>query len=193
MALGFSVLAFADRPVWAEKTTYTQGDSIYFVGAATNQMSIEIARDKALNNGKRELCKSLGLKSIDNLHIQTQRNYEETEAGGKLSVYRLMFVTKEELSAYLEKKTSDDSVQSAVQYTNDQLLKNMAETTKENTEYEAEQRESEKVYRRNLKWWRSHHGYGNYPDYEWMHDPNFIKNWEKGDAEIERLMKAKAK
>lgn len=87
----------APRPFWAEKISYIEGENFYFVGVSTNQPSIEVARSAALENGRWELSRTVNVNNITGLIIQTERNLEIPEADGRFTVYRLMFVSREEL------------------------------------------------------------------------------------------------
>lgn len=88
------------KPFWTEKSSFVEGDRVFFVGVATNQKSIEIGRKSALENAKAELSNFLQIASTKGLTFQTQMTHEERVKSGGFDVYRLMYVEQEEIAKF---------------------------------------------------------------------------------------------
>tara|TARA_Y100000034_G_C6910321_1_gene424373 strand:- start:3202 stop:3864 length:663 start_codon:yes stop_codon:yes gene_type:complete len=123
-----SIQALA-KPFWTEKTTYQEGDRVYFVGVSTNNSSLEEGRKKALNNAKSEISNFLQISNLNNFTFHTQMNYEEeTESG--YTVYRLMWADREELLNIQKENQEKDlilkekEIQSYKEYAREKEIKN---------------------------------------------------------------------
>jgi len=90
------------KPFWTEKSSYAEGDRVYFVGVATKQKNVETGRKVALENARQELSNYLQLSSTEGITFNTKRTFEER--GGLSNVYRLMWVSREDITAFKQKK-----------------------------------------------------------------------------------------
>lgn len=88
------------KPFWTEKSSFVEGDRVFFVGVATNQKSIEVGRKSALESAKTELSNYLQIASTKGLTFQTQMTHEEKIVSGGFDVYRLMYVEQEEMAKF---------------------------------------------------------------------------------------------
>ena len=88
------------KPFWTEKSSFVEGDRVFFVGVATNQKSIEIGRKSALENAKTELSNYLQIASTKGITFQTQMTHEEKIVSGGFDVYRLMYVEQEDIAKF---------------------------------------------------------------------------------------------
>ena len=112
---------YNERPWWTERSSFVFGDTIYAVGVASHAQSIEEGRQKAFENGKRELQNLIQLSSLEGLVIGTQMTYEEPHDDGTVTVYRLLHVPSEQLLRSKEEPKSQHqanaSLSSATQST----------------------------------------------------------------------------
>lgn len=98
MIIFLSPFVAFSKPFWTEKSSYTEGDRIYFVGISSDQKTIETGRVKAFNAAKEEAMNYLQVIHLKGLNFRTQMTFEEKLESGKFNVYRLMFVNQEEVS-----------------------------------------------------------------------------------------------
>ena len=89
----------ADRPFWAEKSAFVEGDELFVVGVASNVATLEEGRQQAFDHGKIELMNFAQLTDLEaqGLVIETQMTYEETNPDGTVNVFRLLRVSVETL------------------------------------------------------------------------------------------------
>lgn len=87
------------RPFWTEKSSYLQGDRVYFVGVASQAKTIEAGRKQALIAAQSELKSFLQIPKVEGLLFKTQMTFEE-KTGSIYKVYRLMWATIEDIRAY---------------------------------------------------------------------------------------------
>jgi hypothetical protein len=84
----------AERPFWTEKSSYTEGDRVYFVGIATNSKTVEEGRQRALEHAQQELSNYFQLTDVTFLTFETQMTFEEPNKDGTFNTFRLMFIEK---------------------------------------------------------------------------------------------------
>jgi len=89
--------ASTDRPVWTEQSSFTFGDTFYAVGISSNAASSETGRQAAFINGLEEIKNYGQVSNLDGLMIETQMTYEQPQANGRVSVWRLLRVSIEGL------------------------------------------------------------------------------------------------
>jgi hypothetical protein len=89
------------RPFWTEKSSFIEGDDLFVVGVASNSKTVEEARKQAFENGKLELMNFAQVTSLEarGLVVETQMTFEEPQANGTVTVYRLLRVPIEKLRA----------------------------------------------------------------------------------------------
>lgn len=100
----FQVRAEPSRPFWTEKSTYTEGDRVYFVGIASKVATKEKGRDSALSNARNEASNFFQMSDVTFLTFETQMTYEEANKDGTFDVYRLMFIKKDDVVKVKAKK-----------------------------------------------------------------------------------------
>jgi hypothetical protein len=94
--------AWADpstRPFWAEKTSFIEGEDLYVVGVASGMPTREQARQRAFEHGKIEVMNFAQVPNLKalGLVIETQMTYEEPNADGTITVFRLLRVPIEKI------------------------------------------------------------------------------------------------
>lgn len=101
------------RPFWTEKSSFIEGDELFVVGVASNSKTIEEARKQAFENGKLELMNFAQVTSLEarGLVIETQMTFEEPQANGTVTVYRLLRVPIEKLRAIQDNLRTQTVVQ----------------------------------------------------------------------------------
>lgn len=102
--LVFIQYAVADtkRPFWTEKSSYMEGDRVYFIGVSTNSPSIEVGRALARKAIEQELSSYLGVMNIKGVTLNTQVTFEE-KADHHLNVYRLMWVSVDQIQDFRQR------------------------------------------------------------------------------------------
>lgn len=87
------------RPFWTEKSAFVEGDDLFVVGVASKASSVEEGRTQAFANGRVELMNYAQITNLEarGLVIETQMTYEESNADGSMTVYRLLKVPAEKL------------------------------------------------------------------------------------------------
>ncbi|MBX3306363.1 MAG: hypothetical protein KF751_09990 [Nitrospira sp.] len=82
----------ANRPFWTEKSSFIEGDELFVVGVASRARTIEEGRRQAFEQGKLELMNFAQITSLEaqGLVIETQMTFEELNADGTVTVYRLL-------------------------------------------------------------------------------------------------------
>ena len=95
----FSQAAYS-RPFWTEKSSFAEGDRIFFVGVASRKATLEEGREEALRAARYELSNYLQSARTGGLTFNTQMTFDEKNDDGTFTVYRLMWVPKRELSSY---------------------------------------------------------------------------------------------
>ncbi len=87
------------KPFWTEKSSFTHKGFLYGVGIASEANSLDEGRGLAFEAGKRELQRALQITQIQNtgLTINTVETYEERNADGTYTVYRLVAIPLAEL------------------------------------------------------------------------------------------------
>jgi hypothetical protein len=99
-------VAESTRPFWTEQSSFTIGDALYAIGIATNAASVEEGRQAAFANGLGEIRNYYGpVSNLDNVLIETQMTYEEPQADGRVSVWRLLQVSLDSLRMVKATKT----------------------------------------------------------------------------------------
>lgn len=83
--------ARADRPFWTEKSSFVEGDDLFVVGVASHAKTVEQGRQQAFERGKVELMNYAQVTDLEaqGLVIETQMTYEEPNADGTVTVFRL--------------------------------------------------------------------------------------------------------
>lgn len=87
------------RPFWTEKSSFIEGDELFVVGVASKARTVEEGRRKAFEQGKVELMNFAQITSLEShgLVIETQMTFEEPNADGTVTVYRLLRVPASKL------------------------------------------------------------------------------------------------
>jgi hypothetical protein len=87
------------RPFWIEKSNFTHKVFLYGVGIASDVNTLDEGRGLAFEAGKQELQRALQITRIQNtgLTINTVETYEERNADGTYTVYRLVTIPLAEL------------------------------------------------------------------------------------------------
>jgi|CXWL01.1.fsa_nt_gi FtsZ-interacting cell division protein YlmF len=87
------------RPFWAEKSAFIEGEELFVVGVASKARSVEEGRRQAFEQGKIELMNYAQVTSLEahGLVIETQMTYEEENADGSVTVFRLLRVPARKL------------------------------------------------------------------------------------------------
>ncbi|MBX3331168.1 MAG: hypothetical protein KF722_12240 [Nitrospira sp.] len=87
------------QPFWIEKSSFTHEGFLYGVGIASAVNTLDEGRGLAFEAGKRELQRALQITQIQNtgLTIKTVETYEERNADGTYTVYRLVTIPLAEL------------------------------------------------------------------------------------------------
>ncbi len=96
------------RPFWTEKSTFIEGDRVYFVGIASRAISVEAGRKAALEAAKKELKSSTNISEIKGLFLNTQMTFEEKAKDGYV-VYRLVWVSREEIETLKAKQVENEA------------------------------------------------------------------------------------
>jgi hypothetical protein len=101
------------RPFWTEKSSFIEGDELFVVGVASNSKTVEEARKQAFENGMLELMNFAQVTSLEarGLVIETQMTFEEPQANGTVTVYRLLRVPIEKLRAIQDNLRTQTVVQ----------------------------------------------------------------------------------
>jgi hypothetical protein len=96
--LGTSIASANDqRPFWTEQASFTFDNALYVIGVASNATSVEEGRQAAFDHGLAEIRNYAQVQSLDNLHVYTEMTFEEPQRNAKVSVWRLLRVSKDEL------------------------------------------------------------------------------------------------
>lgn len=87
------------RPFWAEKSSFIEGEELFVVGVASRARTVEEGRRQAFEQGKVELMNFAQITSLEaqGLVIETQMTFEEPNADGTVTVYRLLRVPASKL------------------------------------------------------------------------------------------------
>lgn len=87
------------RPFWAEKSSFIEGEELFVVGVASKARTVEEGRRQAFEQGKVELMNFAQITSLEaqGLVIETQMTFEEPNADGTVTVYRLLRVPASKL------------------------------------------------------------------------------------------------
>lgn len=96
IVLFYGSVSQAERPFWTEKTTYREGDKIFFVGVASKQPTLELARDNAMLNARKQAAMLFGDEAMAKFPLSTQMNYDERE-GANFASYRLIYADVSDL------------------------------------------------------------------------------------------------
>lgn len=82
------------RPFWTEKSSFIEGEELFVVGVASKARTAEEGRRQAFEQGKVELMNFAQITSLEaqGLVIETQMTFEEPNADGTVTVYRLLRV-----------------------------------------------------------------------------------------------------
>ena len=80
------------RPFWTEKSSFIEGEELFVVGVASKARTVEEGRRQAFEQGKVELMNFAQITSLEaqGLVIETQMTFEEPNADGTVTVYRLL-------------------------------------------------------------------------------------------------------
>jgi len=89
------------RPFWTEKSAFIEGEELFVVGVASKARTVEEGRRQAFEQGKVELMNFAQITSLEaqGLVIETQMTFEEPNADGTVTVYRLLRVPASKLVA----------------------------------------------------------------------------------------------
>lgn len=87
------------RPFWTEKSSFIEGEELFVVGVASKVRTVEEGRRQAFEQGKVELMNFAQITSLEaqGLVIETQMTFEEPNADGTVTVYRLLRVPASKL------------------------------------------------------------------------------------------------
>jgi len=87
------------RPFWTEKSSFIEGEELFVVGVASKARTVEEGRRQAFEQGKVELMNFAQITSLEaqGLVIETQMTFEEPNADGTMTVYRLLRVPASKL------------------------------------------------------------------------------------------------
>jgi hypothetical protein len=87
------------RPFWTEKSSFIEGEELFVVGVASKAWTVEEGRRQAFEQGKVELMNFAQITSLEaqGLVIETQMTFEEPNADGTVTVYRLLRVPASKL------------------------------------------------------------------------------------------------
>jgi hypothetical protein len=87
------------RPFWTEKSSFIEGEELFVVGVASKTRTVEEGRRQAFEQGKVELMNFAQITSLEaqGLVIETQMTFEESNADGTVTVYRLLRVPASKL------------------------------------------------------------------------------------------------
>lgn len=87
------------RPFWTEKSSFIEGEELFVVGVASRARTVEEGRRQAFEQGKVELMNFAQITSLEaqGLVIETQMTFEELNADGTVTVYRLLRVPASKL------------------------------------------------------------------------------------------------
>lgn len=116
--------AFADMPFWAEKSAFTQGDRVYFVGVSTQAKSIEEGRAKALESARHELSQYLRAIDTSVITLESQMTYQCINPNGTYNVYRLTFAYLAQLTAF--KRKALDAERASIELERIEVAKQLA-------------------------------------------------------------------
>lgn len=85
---------YNERPWWAERAAFVEGDTLFAVGVASRAKTVEEGRQQAFERGLVELTNYAQITSLEaqGLVIETQMTFEEPNADGTVNVYRLLRV-----------------------------------------------------------------------------------------------------
>ena len=97
--------ASTDRPYWTEQASFSFSDSLYVIGVATNAPTVEAGRQAAFEHGLREIMNYAQVSNLNNLQVHTERNFEEPQRDGRVSVWRLLRVSMDDLRVLKATKT----------------------------------------------------------------------------------------
>jgi len=93
-ALGLNLSVMGEtRPFWTEKSSFVEGAKLYVVGVATHAKSLEEGRIASINHAKKELEELVGSKVKSGVPLTTQMTYEEQEKDGRITVFRLLYIS----------------------------------------------------------------------------------------------------
>ena len=101
------------RPFWTEKSAFIEGDELFVVGIATKAKTAEDGRQQAFERGKIELMNYAQVTTLEakGLAIETQMTFEESNADGSVTVYRLLRVPVDKLLAIQGRVQSQSKAQ----------------------------------------------------------------------------------
>ncbi|MBU6483042.1 MAG: hypothetical protein KGS09_21195 [Nitrospirae bacterium] len=87
------------RPFWTEKSSFIEGEELFVVGVASKARTVEEGRRQAFEQGKIELMNFAQITSLEaqGLVVETQMTFEEPNADGTVTVYRLLRVPASKL------------------------------------------------------------------------------------------------
>jgi len=90
-----------NRPFWTEKSAFVEGEDLFVVGVASKARSVEEGRRQAFEQGKVELMNYAQITSLEaqGLVVETRMTFEEPNADGTVTVYRLLRVPASKLVA----------------------------------------------------------------------------------------------
>lgn len=90
-----------ERPFWTEKSSFVEWEDLFVVGVASRAKTVEEGRKEAFENGRQELMNFAQVTNLEarGLVIETQMTYEEPNADGTVTVYRLLRVPADKLVA----------------------------------------------------------------------------------------------
>lgn len=99
LSASFGWAAKDTRPFWTEKSSFIEGEELFVVGVASRAPTVEEGRRQAFEQGKVELMNFAQITSLEaqGLVIETQMTFEEPNADGSVTVYRLLRVPASKL------------------------------------------------------------------------------------------------
>jgi hypothetical protein len=99
LSTSFAWAAKDARPFWTEKSSFIEGDELFVVGVASKARTVEEGRRQAFDQGKIELMNFAQITSLEaqGLVVETQMTFEEPNADGTVTVYRLLRVPASKL------------------------------------------------------------------------------------------------
>jgi len=138
------------RPFWTEKSSFIEGEDLLFVGVASRAQTVEEGRRQAFEQGKVELMNFAQITSAEayGLVIETQMTFEEPNADGTMTVYRLFRVPLAKLLGIQGRLKAEGRVQAEVLDKSRKELEELQKTLIEKkTEWEQQRRSVEEMSR----------------------------------------------
>ncbi|MGE0469895.1 MAG: hypothetical protein AB7L09_11135 [Nitrospira sp.] len=138
------------RPFWTEKSSFIEGEELFVVGVASKARTVEEGRRQAFEQGKIELMNFAQITSLEaqGLVIETQMTFEEPNADGTVTVYRLLRVPASKLVSIQGRLEAQSRTQEQVIEQSRKELAAIQQTLSEKaTKLDQQQRQVEQLLR----------------------------------------------